>query len=105
MEQAYPYAPIIQQMSHMDENPHYLSIIHDKYRECTYRYFYPGVKLKDNEDPRKMFENRKRFSIMILDENLDIVGETMMPDNTYNPFMSFVAEDGLYIALHCDHPK
>ena len=105
IEKGDSYAPIIQQMAHSVKNPHYLNIIHDKYRDCTYRYFYPGVELKDNEDPQKMMRNRKRFSIMILDENLDIVGETMMPDNTYNPFMSFVAEDGLYIALHCDHPK
>jgi hypothetical protein len=99
------YSPIIQQMAYDVEHPHYLSIIYDKYRNCTYRFFYPGVELREDEDPRKMFRNRKKFSIMILNEDMNVVGETMMPEKTYNPNMSFIAEDGLYLALHCDHPK
>jgi hypothetical protein len=63
------------------------------------------VEIKSNEDPRYIWENRKQFSIITFDTNFNIIGETMMPDNTYNPFMSFVAKDGLYLALHCDHPK
>ncbi len=27
-----------------------------------------------------------------------------MPENIYNPNMSFVAEDGLYMSLHINHP-
>ena len=40
---------------------------------------------------------RKNFSIIILDKNFRILGETLFPDNTYNPQIIFVRPEGLYI--------
>ena len=48
---------------------------------------------------------RKRFSIMILDNKLNVVGETFFPAYTYNPNLSFILEDGLYVSLsHIKNP-
>jgi hypothetical protein len=41
---------------------------------------------------------------MILDEDFNLVGENLFPEKTYDPYMSFISNDGLYLALHIDHP-
>jgi hypothetical protein len=41
---------------------------------------------------------RKRFSVIILDSDFRVIGETLMPDYTYNSQLMFVREDGLYIS-------
>lgn len=45
---------------------------------------------------------RKNFSIIILDKNFNIIGETLFPDYTYNSGIMFIREDGLYISSN--HP-
>ena len=43
---------------------------------------------------------------MILDENLNILGETFFPAYIYNSNLSFILEDGLYISLnHIKNPE
>lgn len=41
---------------------------------------------------------RSKFSIMILDKDLNVLGETLFPDNTYASNLLFVRADGLYIS-------
>ncbi len=42
---------------------------------------------------------------MILDNKLNVVGETFFPAYTYNPNLSFILEDGLYVSLsHIKNP-
>lgn len=97
--------PIIVQKSNSVKNPRYLSIVYDKYRNCYYRFFKPGYNIKKNEDPELFLEYPYQFSIIVLDENLNVKGETLMPPEKYDPFMFFIAPDGLYLALHCNHPE
>ena len=41
---------------------------------------------------------KKEFSIMILDENFKMLGETKFPPFTYGPQINFIREDGLYLS-------
>lgn len=41
---------------------------------------------------------RKNFSIMVLDKDFNVLGETMFPDYTYNSKLMIIREDGLYIS-------
>jgi hypothetical protein len=80
----------------------YGNLIYDKYRDVYYRFAYP---LTEMEDLKEYFElvrfGRKRFSIIILDHDFNIIGETpLFSDYAYAPRMFFVAKDGLYI---CDN--
>lgn len=88
------------------ENPNYGGIVYDPYREVYYRIVYPateiGRKLKDREAMELLQFGRKNFTIMILDKDFRLVGETLMPDYTYNSLLLFVRKDGLYIS--CSHP-
>lgn len=43
---------------------------------------------------------RKQFSIMILDEDFNVIGEHLFPPYTYNPRLSFVSKGKLYISLN-----
>lgn len=83
------------------ETPHYSTIIYDKYREVYYRFVYPGIKVDISDDLMDLNMFKKVFSIMILNKDLEIIGETMLPENKYNMTMYFVAPEGLYLSM--DH--
>lgn len=42
---------------------------------------------------------RKRFSIIILDKEMNVLGETLFPDYTYNANLFFITKDGLYLSV------
>lgn len=49
---------------------------------------------------------RKQFSIIVLNENLEIMGETLFPEYTFNPNLFMVLEDGLYLSTsHIKNPN
>ena len=65
-----------------------------------HRIAYPEVEFERNEDFLEVFRTgRKQFSIIILDKDLNVVGETLFPPYTYNPKVIFVDKDGLYISI------
>lgn len=89
------------------DHPAYGSILYDKYREVYYRFVYPKSTLEADYDPFDVHSSgRKRFSIMILDKELNIIGETLFPDYTYNSHLFFILEDGLYLSTsHIKNPN
>jgi len=89
------------------ENPNYGNLIYDPYRKLYYRVAYPKVEIENDVNMLDVIEyGRKRFSIIILDENFNLIGETLFPDYTYNSWLMFVREDGLYISSsHCMNPE
>lgn len=83
------------------ETAGYGNIIYDKYRQVYYRFVYPEIEL-DGDDTNYMdilHWGGKRFSIIILDKNLKVIGETLFPEYTYNSRLFFVCEDGLYLSV------
>ena len=77
----------------------YGNIFYDKYRKVYYRFVYPETELDVNLDYLKILHTgKKEFSIMILDEEFNILGETKFPAFTYVPHICFIREDGLYIS-------
>lgn len=89
------------------EHASYGKILYDKYRDIYYRFVYSSGEINDySGDYLDLFRSgRKSFSIMILDNQLNVVGETLFPAYTYNSNLSFVLENGLYISLsHINNP-
>lgn len=89
------------------EHPSYGNIMYDKYRNVYYRFAYPHTQIDDyNGDYLDLIRSgRKQFAILILDSNLNIIGEKLFPEYTYNPNLCFIIEDGLYISLnHIKNP-
>jgi hypothetical protein len=89
------------------ESPAYGDIIYDKYRKVYYRIAYTKTELDHEDHPFDIFfSGRKVFSILILNEDLEIIGETLFPEYTYNSYLYFVLEDGLYLSTsHIKNPN
>jgi len=81
------------------ETADYGNILYDKYRKVYYRFVHPETELEDNLNYLKILHSgKKEFSIMILDENFKVLGETKFPPFTYVPHINFIREDGLYLS-------
>jgi len=81
------------------EDAEYRNIFYDKYRKVYYRFVTLEAELDSNEDYRKILHAGKAdFSIMILDENFKVLGETRFPAFTYVPHICFINKDGLYLS-------
>lgn len=84
------------------EKGEYGNLLYDKYRNVYYRIIYPKSDVPGNLTDREYIDllsyGKKGFSIIILDKDLNVMGETLFPDYTYNSMMAFVHEDGLYLS-------
>lgn len=78
--------------------PMYGNLIYDKYREVYYRFVYPETELKEGNYMDIWQLGRSKFSIIILDKHLNILGETLFPTNIYASNHFFIREDGLYLS-------
>lgn len=84
------------------EDPQYGNILYDKYRNVYYRIAYPKTEIDWKKEKVRSMElleyGGKNFSIIILDKNLNYIGETKFPDYIYNPKLILIREDGVYIS-------
>ena len=87
----------VQALAKLKERGKYQNVMYDKYRDVYYRIAELPYELKRNESPFDDPRGRE-FSIIILDKDLNIIGETKFPGNKYFYKMSFVGRDGLYIS-------
>jgi hypothetical protein len=79
--------------------PRYGNMLYDPYREVYYRIAYPRTTLDEEVRPLDIMRyGGKNFSLIILDREFNVAGETLFPDYTYNSTIMFVREDGLYIS-------
>lgn len=82
---------------------HYGNIIYDPFRSVYYRFCYPKVDVSNDEDLRMQALYPSTFSVMILDEELNVLGEEFFGEDvkllTSNVF---VGRKGLYISV--SHP-
>ena len=79
------------------EAPMYWHIMYDKYRDVYYRFAEMPYKLASNESPYDEPKG-KEFSIIVLNADFEIIGETKFPGKKYFYKMSFVGREGLYIS-------
>ncbi len=83
------------------EYPSYGKIIYDSCNKVYYRVAYVPQEIDKDVDALSLFRaGRKQFSIMILDEDFNVIGEHLFPSYTYNPQLSFVSKGKLYISLN-----
>ncbi|MDR1258712.1 MAG: DUF4221 domain-containing protein [Tannerellaceae bacterium] len=94
-------------MEKLCENPNYGNLLYDEYRDVYYRIAYPETELEKNIRGTELLRyGRKSFSVIIIDKYFNIIGETLLPNYTYNSQVMFIREDGLYISSsHYLNPK
>ena len=84
----------------------YRSLIADPFRQVIYRTVKLPVKDILTADLDKEFEDvYERVSIMILDKDLNILGEQLFENSNYSWNECFVGEKGLYILRSPYHPN
>lgn len=91
-------ADISEQVELLCSIPMYGNLIYDEYRKLYYRFVYPETELGNDNFMDIWQLGRSKFSVMILDENFNVLGETLLPENTYASNLFFIREDGLYIS-------
>lgn len=82
----------------------YANLVWDPYREVIYRFYQIGVKNIKNSD--NIFDLRnfpQSFGIMVLDKDLNVIADQIMPSNKYFFNNYFVAKEGLYLSIN--HPS
>lgn len=79
------------------ERPQYWHVMYDKYRDVYYRFVEMPYELVPDESPYDEPKG-KEFSVIVLNNQFEIIGETKFPGKTYFYKMSFVGRDGLYIS-------
>ncbi|WP_339922800.1 DUF4221 family protein [uncultured Cyclobacterium sp.] len=79
-------------------------ILYDKYRDCFYRFFYPGYMDEREYSLKKLsMLNRSRpfIGVMVLDKDLNILGEHVFDKfQVHTSSNVFVGEEGLYLSLN-----
>ena len=83
-----------------NSKPKYDNIVYDRYRDVYYRF----CRMKDTKTSPKGFLDRgyyqclSDFSILILNSDLEVVGETKFEAGVYAPKLFFVNKDGLWLS-------
>ncbi|MEB2777248.1 DUF4221 family protein [Algoriphagus sp. D3-2-R+10] len=94
-----------QTMKYVYASDRYERLLYDEYRGVFYRFVFSKVEVQNEEEINQLRRFPRKFAVMILDKDLNVLGETLMPENTYYPGNSFVNEDGLFISIsHPDNP-
>ncbi|WP_420387864.1 DUF4221 family protein [Roseivirga sp.] len=84
---------------------HYGNLIYDQFRKVYYRFCYPKKQLEPDQDLQQITLFPKEFSVMILNSELEVIGETLIGDDNhlYATSNVFVGPKGLYISVN--HPE
>ena len=78
----------------------YWHLIYDKYRKVFYRFVRHPYEFPKHKNAMFDEDSGREFSIVILNEDYEIVGETSFPGNTYSYVIYFVGKKGLYLSLN-----
>jgi hypothetical protein len=79
----------------------YRKLLYDKYRNVYYRFTHIGVEQRNDMGitAESLWRSGPaQFSVIILDKDFNIIGETLFPKYTYNSMIAFVHKNGLYIS-------
>lgn len=79
--------------------PQYHHLFYDKYRDVFYRFALQPYQFPKGRSPMEEASGQE-FSIIVLNNKYEIIGETRFPGNTYHYRMCFVGKKGLYLSLN-----
>lgn len=90
---------LIVRLRQSNNSPSYHHLLYDKYRKVFYRFALMPYEYPANKSPMEEDTGRE-FSVIILNENYEIVGETKFPGNKYAYRLWFIGKKGLYLSLN-----
>lgn len=81
---------------HFKTSPHYKRLIYDPTRHLFYRFYALPVPEKAPDGLYTTYKDR-RYSVMVLNEDFDLLAEAILPDECFFIYFAVLAKDGLYI--------
>lgn len=78
------------------ETGRYYWILYDKTHDLYYRMYIPAQE-SAKENLMEANNYPRQFSLIILNKNLELAGETLLPENTYNFMHIYPTPEGLYL--------
>ena len=77
----------------------YARLVADPFRDIFYRFvLHEQINFRDRVIT-DLARYPKKFSIIILDKDLNIIGETLFPEDKYDANGYFITKEGLYLSL------
>jgi len=86
----------IRLMAHMVKSPFYDNLVYDPYKELIYCFFLAPIPYKIKDNSFNTFGD-KPLSVLVLDKNLNLLDEWVLPQKTYTNQIAFATSRGLYI--------
>ncbi|MCC5922130.1 MAG: DUF4221 family protein [Cyclobacteriaceae bacterium] len=103
--QVRAYQGVNDYLSDIIPSPRFRRFFYDEFREVYYRFAYLGEELSSDIEPMIQTKRKSHYSIIILDKDLQKIGETKLPKKTHLMNNYFVNKEGLFLAVdHPDHP-
>ncbi len=81
---------------HFMHSARYERLVYDKYKKCYYRFFVLQMSHKNEQGLFNTYKDR-RMSLMVLDENFNLIGETLLPKNCLAIFFAVASKQGLFV--------
>lgn len=75
----------------------YGRLMYDTYRNLYYRFVLIGRPFAESEDFEMTSSRKNRFSVLVLDNNFEVINEVTFPGSTYFNYSAFVGKKGLYL--------
>lgn len=82
---------------------HYESLLYDPFKEIYYRIAVPKVESPSEIELFELKSAPLKFSVVVLNRNLELVGEYLFENQKYLPQNIFIGSNGLYIST--SHPS
>lgn len=96
----------LETMQYMSTSSRYDNLVYDPYRNLYYRFAYPTLDISDLNEIQRLRTAPGPFVIMVLDDELNLLGETYFEAGLYLPNNFFIHKDGLYLSInHPDNPE
>ncbi|QQS31112.1 MAG: DUF4221 family protein [Sphingobacteriales bacterium] len=83
---------------HFMNSARYERLVYDPFRKCYYRFFILAMPQKNEQGFFNTYKDR-RLSVMVLDENFNIIGESLLPEDYYAIFFAVASKQGLLLNL------
>ncbi|SDC92886.1 protein of unknown function [Algoriphagus faecimaris] len=83
------------------KNGRYEALLYDSYRKVFYRFFYSEIDWENyNLTPRQLLQNHSKVGVLVLNQDLEIMGEHHFGTNYVQTWNYFVGKKGLYISTN-----
>lgn len=83
------------------ESDRYELFLYDLFREVFYRFYFVGIDANEYEfHYRDLFSNRPKIGVLVLDIDLNIIGNHLFETHQIESWNYFVGKKGLYVSTN-----